>query len=134
MLKVSEYFTSTTLQHNGFVGRGEIFSAKGFLLGSDLFFVFKPFLRCRQNVNVIQKKCVTHIDSLLLSEKKNNVRLPSPTCSGCHECLRHLKLLLTDKYAIIQKFYLQVNCLSLCEKLRFFFVSMNIILLIFVCA
>ena len=38
--KVSEYFRSTTLQYNGFVGRGELFSAEGFLLGSDFFFVF----------------------------------------------------------------------------------------------
>ena len=40
IFKVSEYFRSTTLQHDGFVGRGELFSAEGFLLGSDIFFVF----------------------------------------------------------------------------------------------
>ena len=33
IFKVSEYFRSTTLQHNGFVGRGELFSAESFLLG-----------------------------------------------------------------------------------------------------
>ena len=37
--KVSEYFRSTTLQYNGFVGRGELFSAEGFLLG-----LYGPFL------------------------------------------------------------------------------------------
>ena len=36
IFKVSEYFRSTTLQHDGFVGRGELFSAEGFLLGFKL--------------------------------------------------------------------------------------------------
>ena len=40
IFKVSEYFRRTTLQDNGLVGRGEFFSAEGFLLGSDFFFLF----------------------------------------------------------------------------------------------
>ena len=44
IFKVSEYFTSTTLQHNGFVGRGELFSAKGFLLGFLITVNFQFFI------------------------------------------------------------------------------------------
>ena len=41
IFKVSEYFRSITLQHKGFVGRGELYSAGGFLLGFDESLILK---------------------------------------------------------------------------------------------